>query len=151
MTRISKKKLKSSVSEAIGAQLLGSIIHARTKRDAHALLTELLTSSERIMLAKRFAIIAMLARGYSFTQIEKLLETSSDTVVRISRDVRIGKYPALVQYAKNNPKKIEGESFLSLLEKLLAAGMPPRGKGRWAAFKRGALKGTYANPSNYPD
>lgn len=87
----------------------------------------------------------MLVRGYSFTQIEKLLETSTDTIARIQRDVRLGKYPALVQYAKNNPKKFEGESFLGLLETLLEVGMPPRGRGRWTTLKRGARKGTYSS------
>ena len=145
MTRISKKKLKSDVLEAVVMQLLESIVYARTKREASILVNELLTETERVMLAKRLASIAMLARGYSFSQIETLLEISPDTVSRMWRRMRLVEYPHLVKHLRLNPKKFEGETFLDVLEKILSAGMPPRGRGRWDAFKR------MARSTEYPD
>ncbi len=136
MTRISKKKLQDPVRDSIGDHLLMSIVHARTKREAGTLVTELLTSSERTMLAKRFAIIAMLVRGYSAPQIEEVLKVRPDTVGRIWRDIRKGRYASIIRYAKNNPKKFEGESFSELLTKFLQAGLPPRGRGKKAYFDR---------------
>lgn len=136
MTRISKKKLEEIVRQSISDQLLMSIVHARTRREAEALLTELLGTSERTMLAKRFAIVAMLVRGYSAPQIEEMLKVSPDTVGRVWRDIRTGRYPSVIRYAKNNPKKFEGESFSDLLTKFLEAGLPPRGRGKKAYFER---------------
>lgn len=144
VTRISKKKLADETLRAMSDQFLMSIVHVRTKRDALALINELLSKTERIMLAKRFAIIAMLARGYSFSQIEDLLKVSPDTVVRIWRDAKEGRYAHVARYARNNPKKFEGGSFIDLLETLLRAGMPPRaGKGRWSVINRLARDSEY--------
>ena len=136
MTRISRKKLQEPVKQSIGDQLLMSIVHARTKREAGALLTELLGASERTMLAKRFAIVVMLVRNYSAPQIEEMLKVSPDTVGRVWRDIRKGRYLSVIRYAKNNPKKFEGESFSDLLTKFLQAGLPPRGRGKKAYFDK---------------
>ncbi len=140
MAYVSKKKPKQHVIDAMSEQLLMSVVHARTKKDAVALLTELLSETERTMLAKRFAVIAMLARNYSFTQIEGLLKMSPDTVVRLWKKMKNGEYERLLRYARNNPKKFEEETFLDLLEKLLQAGMPPRGRGRWKWLKEGSYE-----------
>jgi len=136
MANISKRKVEVRVLETLNLQLIASIVGAKTRRDAHALVAELLTETERTILAKRFGIIAMLARNYSFEQIQELLKVSPDTVVRIWRQLRAGKLRCLTRYARNNPQKFEGESFMEELEKLLRAGMPPRGRGRNAFIKR---------------
>ncbi|MES2134753.1 MAG: Trp family transcriptional regulator [Patescibacteria group bacterium] len=143
MAHTSKKKLAPNTAETIGDYFLMSVVHARTKRDAYALIKELLGKEERIVLAKRLAIIVMLVRSYSAPQIEELLKVSPDTVGRIVRDMKKGRYAHVIRYAKNNSKKFEGESFLDLLEKLLEAGVLPLGRGRWDAFKRGARQSEY--------
>lgn len=143
MTRVSAKKVKQQVFETMSEQLIESVFHARTKRDAKALLRELLTDAERVMLAKRFAIIALLARGYSFQQIQTLLSVSPDTVGRLWREVKKGNYEALTRYAKNNPKKIEQGAFLRFIVELAEVGMPPRGRGRWAYFNKTVRQGKY--------
>jgi uncharacterized protein YerC len=139
MVRISKRKLSDAVKESIGEQLLLSIVHARSRKDAHALLSELLGSEERIVLAKRFATVAMLMRGYSIGQIEDMLKISPDTINRIWKDIQKGRYQRVIRYTKNNPRKFEGDSFLDMLEKLLQAGLPPRGRGRWAFLRAGTF------------
>lgn len=143
MTRVSKKKLRPDIAKRLGDQLIESIVQARTKRDAAFFIDELLTETERIMLAKRFAIIAMLARGYSFGQIEKLLKVSGSTIVLTWRSFKNGQYPHLVHYAQRNPKKVEGTSFVDLLESLMTI-MPPRaGKGRYRVLNRSIREGRY--------
>jgi len=136
MAHISKKKMQDTVRDAVAAQFFMSVVHARTKREAQALLSELLGDTERLMLGKRFAVIAMVVRGYSESQITELLKISPDTVARVRRNIRTGAYPRLIRYAKNNPRKFEGESFMELLEKIMQAGMPPRGSGRWKRVDR---------------
>jgi uncharacterized protein YerC len=145
MVRISKKKVERPVVEAMSDHLLSSIVHARTKRDAYALLTELLGKEERIMLSKRYATVAMLATGYSFSQIQKFLKVSEVTVITIWQDTKDGRYNHLVNYARNNRRKFEGDSLMDLLDSLLRAGiMPPRaGKGRWDYLKRSARTSEY--------
>lgn len=124
-------------------QLIESVLHARTKRDARVLLNELLTDTERVMLAKRFAVIAMLAHGYSFQQIQRLLLVSPDTVGRLWRDIKNGSHSTLIQYAKNNPRKLEQGIVLRFIEELIEAGMPPYGKGRWTHFNKTVRRGRY--------
>lgn len=143
MTRVSEKKVKQHVFETMSEQLIESVLHARTKRDAKALLRELLTDTERVMLAKRFAIIVMLVHRYSFQQIQTLLSVSPDTVSRLWREIKKGNYENLARYAKNNPKKIEQGTLLRFIVELAEVGMPPRGRGRWAYFNKTVRRGKY--------
>ncbi len=144
MVRISKQKIKKETAEAINSQLVSSIMHTHSKRDASALFSELMTDSEQVVLAKRFAIIAMLTRDYSFAQIQQLLKVSPDTIGRVWCSMKRGQYEHLVRYAKNNPKKFDGSSLSSLLDDLARGGiLPPRGRGRWKEFRRAARTSTY--------
>src|SRR3989344_691499 len=122
MVHISKKKLAPRTINALSDFFLVAIVHARTKRDAHALVSELFGPEERALLAKRFAIIAMLVGGYSTMQIADMLKVSPNTVARIWQNLKKGQYPHVARYAKNNRKNFEGESFMDALGMLLSVG-----------------------------
>jgi uncharacterized protein YerC len=143
MAHVSPKKVAQKAFSAMQKQLLMSVVHARTKNEGAVLLSELLTKTERVMLAKRLAAIAMVVRGYSIDQIMNTLQISADTVGRIRLGVQQKQWAHLVRYVRNNPKKFEENSFLDVLEKLLQAGMPPRGRGRWDTFKRATRTSEY--------
>ncbi|OGG44072.1 hypothetical protein A2841_02065 [Candidatus Kaiserbacteria bacterium RIFCSPHIGHO2_01_FULL_48_10] len=143
---ISKKKLATNTLEGITDYFLMSIVYARSKKDASVLVNELLGTEERTTLAKRLAIIAMLTHNYSATQIEECLKVSPDTIGRVWRDIKKGRYRHVVRYSHNNKKRFEGESLMDTLEKILTAGglMPPIG-GRNKILERLMRESEYFN------
>ncbi len=132
MPHISKKKIKKEVATELADQFLIFLSLARTKGEARILANELLSQTERVMLAKRLASVVLLVRGYSFTQIEDALGISRQTAVRIWKDMKAGKYDEIARYARDHTRHFKKEAFVDELIRVIHFGMPPRaGKGRW--------------------
>jgi len=128
MANISKRQLKRKVFEHINRQLLSQLTRYRTKKQARIFTEELLTKTEQVMLAKRLMTLVMLERGYSFSIIERVLKVTSKTVVKLQGERRRGLHSRLLaQYARRR----DSARILDVVEVLLQAGLPPRGKGRW--------------------
>ena len=94
---------------------------------------EMFTKTEQILYMKRFAILVMLERGYSFGVIKKALKVSQTTISLIQKARKLGKFNHTVSYLKTSPrqKQNSGSDFIDFLGVVLQAGLPPRGKGRW--------------------
>jgi len=130
MPHVSKKKLKTSVLRSIHRRFSKTVLQLKDTQHGRAFLDNLLTDTEKLMLAKRLAIIFMLNEGISTYHIHQTLKVSVSTVVRISRVLDRGGYLAVVQLFK---KKKIAQEFWHDVEKLIRFGMPPyAGKGRWA-------------------
>ena len=128
MANISKRQLKRKVFEHINRQLLSQLTRYRTKKQARIFTEELLTKTEQVMLAKRLMTLVMLERGYSFSIIERVLKVTSKTVVKLQGERRRGLHSRLLaQYARRR----DSARILDVVEVLLQAGLPPRGRGRW--------------------
>lgn len=141
MPHLSKRKIKAEIAETLSDQLLSFLVAARTKGDARVLAEELLTQTERLMLAKRLAVVVMLTRGYSFEQIEEALVVGPQMIARIWKEMKDGRYQKIVRYARDYTAHFKQVSFWSTLEKALAMGLPPRaGRGRWK-FLNKSLEG----------
>lgn len=137
MSHISKKPIKKEVADALVDQLLTFLTTLYTKREARVLVRELLTQTERIMLAKRLAVIVLIERGYSFAQIEQLLRVTPQTVARIWKEKRTGRYTKIARYARSKTSHFKREGMWDGLERVLRLGMPPRiGPGRRGALMR---------------
>ncbi len=106
---------------------LQKLISKTTTDSAGAVLSSLLTPTERVMLTKRFATIYFLNKGMTPYEIWNLLKLSPSTVSRINNDYKNGNYNPLIRVFKKSLTK----DFFELLEVILAAGLPPRGKDRW--------------------
>ena len=65
MTHVSKQKLKEEDFRKIYDQLISIFDTAGDDKRSDSLLKEFLTYAEKIMLAKRFAILCMLEEGVS--------------------------------------------------------------------------------------
>ena len=76
-----------------------------TKVQRRAFFDAMLTPTERIMLSKRFAIIYMLAKGYSFSAIQETLRVSPSTVARIWEAIQKGKYVEMVRRVRTTGDK----------------------------------------------
>lgn len=132
MSYVSKKALSPDVKKRIHDNIIRTIAKSDTKREAVDLLEELLTDTERLMLAKRLAMIFMLAEDISPYRIHKTLLVSRSTAYRFAKEVDSGKYSYLQKIVKQ--KRIR-EDLWDDIEKLLRAGLPPiAGRGRWSVL-----------------
>lgn len=116
-------KMNSRLYEAAAA--------LKDKELSRLFLGDLLSSTERVMLAKRLAVILMLFNSYPFTAIERTLKVSPSTVVRLWKRMKKGDFKNIRDIIMDAKKK---GGFFDDLEILLQAGMPPRGRGRWKWF-----------------
>ena len=125
MPHVSKKLLRKDLFLNINKELIKAINDLAKAGQVKIVFDGLFTKTEKLMLSKRFAIIAMLDRGESIYAIEQMLKVSPSTVARIA-----------VNYEKGMYSKILGEikkqnSFWTQLEKIL----PPRvGRNRFKNF-----------------
>ena len=127
MPHISNKKIKDEFYEKIYSQLVSIFDTAGSNLQSNVLLKEFLTYTEKIMFAKRLAILFMLNEGVSKNYISHVLLVSPSTIARISLKYEQGKYLYLSRIIKKNHKNI-----WDYMEKIITAGLPPKiGRGRW--------------------
>lgn len=127
MPHISSKKLKRETLNKLYDQFGKALEKSTYRSGAKLFLNDLLTHTEKIMLAKRFAVIYLLAQDIPTSYIAESLGMSYTTILKMSLKYDIGKYSALL-------KTIEKErtDIWKILEKILRAGLPPiAGRGRW--------------------
>jgi len=127
MPHISSKKLKKENLQKLYDEFSVALEKSAKKSWAKLFLNDFLTRTEKIMLAKRFAVIYLLAKDVPVSYIAEALCMSPTTISRMSLKYEIGKYSSLLKAIKTEDKDIWG-----ILEKILKAGLPPiAGRGRW--------------------
>lgn len=130
MPHVSSRKLDKTVSKRLWNQLIGTLKDAGKRSAIDGISNELFTYTEKIMFAKRLAIILLLDKGLPQHVISDKLKVSASTVTRISLGIDTGKYDIIL--------KVSGKKgVLDVLEKIILMGMPPRvGRGRWNHWGR---------------
>lgn len=88
MAQVSKYPISQSVYEQIFNLLLKIFSDSCTKTEANNLLEDLLTPTERIMLAKRLAIALLLSKKYQYQDISKILRVSKGTIAMINLSLK---------------------------------------------------------------
>jgi len=133
MPHISRKRVKKNIFKRMTNEFINTISGLKTRDDISGFLRELLTPTERVMLAKRLAIIMMLKRGYSFRAIEKALKVSPSTSSRFWKMTKTQPFDVIMKGIKTKEEK---KKFWEEIERLLRMGLPPRGRGRWTNVMR---------------
>jgi len=127
MPHISSKKLRKEHLQKLYNEFSIALEKSAKKSWARLFLNDFLTRTEKIMLAKRFAVIYLLSKDLPASYISESLYMSPATISRMSLKYGIGKYSSLLKTIKN-----EEGNIWKILEKILKAGLPPRaGRGRW--------------------
>ena|SRR3989344_6942197 len=127
MPHISSKKFKKETLQRLYNEFNSAIEKSARKSWTKFFLSDFLTRTEKIMLAKRFAVICLLSRDVPVSYISEALGMSPATISRMSLKYDIGKYSSLLKAIKS-----ENKDIWNILEKILKAGLPPRaGRGRW--------------------
>ena len=134
MPHISSKKLNSQLLKKLFGKLLTVLRQAQNKKYLSLVVNELFTSTEKIMLAKRLAIILMLANSTPQHKIVDILKVSPTTVAKTSLGIEIGKYEAILKISKQEKLDME-----KLVWNILTVGgiMPPKvGRKYWRKYTK---------------
>lgn len=116
MPQVSKKYLKPWVEKRMWQVLEKTFSRSRGHLEVRELLRDVLTPTERIMLAKRLASAILLLKEYDYRQICHVLKVSSSTVLSVFKQLNIagqGYRRAAAQIARDRQR----EEFFASLEK----------------------------------
>ena len=133
MPHVSRKRVKKHIFKRMSNEFVNAIASLKGSSEIRGFLNEILTPTERVMLAKRSAIVLMLRKRYSFLAIRRTLKVSPSTVARFWKMTKIRSFQFLLKEMRRKEKQ---KKFWDELEKLLRMGMPPIGRGRWANVYR---------------
>ncbi len=89
------------------------------KGDFSKTLYEILTPTERLMLAKRIGIVGMLIGNYSSREISLTFKVSTSTVANIQKQIEDRKFDHVATIFKNKEYR---KSFFGVLETLVTVG-----------------------------
>lgn len=133
MAHISKRSLKREHLDTLFDEF-NAVIASLQKTGSREFFDELLGPEEKIMLVKRLTAIMMFMEGNSSYRVWQLLNLSPSTAERIRLNYQRGAYKNIERQLRS--KRINYVRYWKVLEKVLQAGMPPMGRGRWkSVFK----------------
>ncbi|MEK7505309.1 MAG: hypothetical protein AAB597_00210 [Patescibacteria group bacterium] len=115
MPHISKNKLRDSILSRLDKEF-NSVIKQASPKIRAAIMSEILTPTEKIMFAKRLLLILMLRKKVPDFTITRLLQMSPSTVARFSLKAESGKFPKTGAWLESN----QGQNRLfKIIENLL--------------------------------
>jgi uncharacterized protein YerC len=107
MPHVSKHKLKPELLNKLSDKLLAIFQKAQKKDFLYSIFDELFTETEKIMFAKRLAIVLMLDKKIPQHRIVDMLKVSPSTVAKASLKIDIGKYSVILKISKKEKIDIE--------------------------------------------
>jgi len=136
MSQVSKYPVSPKVYERIFEILFQAAVKIKNKKEAEEFFNDILSPTEKIMLAKRISIALLLVKKYDYRAIRRILHVSSPTIADVSASLRYtGKgYKQIVE------KLLEEEAIkdflLSVVEGIASLGsVGGKGSGDWRQLK----------------
>ena len=126
MTHISRQFLKSEAERQLILAMTEAVCFQGSASRRRKVTKELLTGVEKLMLAKRLAIICMLIEGVTYEEIARTLKVSSSTVARLQENLERGKYKEISRALHSNKTSTK---LLKLIETLILP--KQRNASRW--------------------
>ncbi|MCX6704964.1 MAG: Trp family transcriptional regulator, partial [Candidatus Woesebacteria bacterium] len=96
-----------------------SILSIKNRKELNGFLEDFLSPTERIMLAKRFAITVLLSKGRDYRSISTLLRVTPSTIAKMNLLMKYsgtGLIPVVERILKRDTTKIIWEEIKSLLD-----------------------------------
>lgn len=81
--QVSKKKLNKTIEKQIFNIFYQLIVDIKSLQEAETIMTDMLSETERQVLAKRLAIAIFLDKGRSYENIKNTLKVSSATIASV--------------------------------------------------------------------
>jgi uncharacterized protein YerC len=91
MAQVSRRMLKPGVWNRVFNLFLATFSNVKSKEELRIFIEDLLSPTEKTMLAKRFAIAILLAKGNSYDSIMDTVKVTSGTVSKVKILLRYGK------------------------------------------------------------
>lgn len=121
MPHISSKKLEQATVQELDT-LIASLVRDTGSQTRVNIFRELLTKTEKIMLAKRITIVFMLIQGASIYKIIHTLGISPSTAERYKNSYKQGKYKELSKWLLSLTKKGKRDKLITSLVSLAFTG-----------------------------
>ncbi len=90
MSQVSRSRLNPEVYKHIFSIFHSVLIQVKNSKQADLLISDLLTPTEKIMIAKRLAIAYMLERNFDYQTISLTLKVSTATVASVRKNILQG-------------------------------------------------------------
>lgn len=135
MVQLSRKLLKNEVKKDILENLWLAISTVSKKEEVVDFIHDILSSTERLMLAKRLAIAILLIRGWRYEDIKEFLKVSRTTIGNVRSNIERGGKGFRFIVEKLERKKSIGQ-IIRKSEKSFGIMPPIVGRGRWAWLYR---------------
>lgn len=135
MTKISRKRLESQVEKRIYEIFSETIVSLDNPQKVEEFFNELISPTEKLMLAKRLAIAILLEKGYTYEDIISVLKVSRTTIQSVSLWYKfrgIGYKKAVDKYIN----RIKKQDFIDNIEELLLKFSMPAAYGSLRYFKK---------------
>lgn len=135
MPQVSKYPVSKEVQERMFEIFWETIAGLENAQKASEFFHDLLTPTEKIMLAKRLAIALLLIKGYDYRSIVNTLKVSPTTI----GNVRLWLQTAGSGYRKAVEKIIKSEKqeeFFEKIEEVISKFIPPPPGTDWAKARR---------------
>ncbi|OGE06522.1 hypothetical protein A3I53_03090 [Candidatus Curtissbacteria bacterium RIFCSPLOWO2_02_FULL_40_13b] len=114
MSQVSKRVLTKQIENRLFQNFWELIADIKKPRDVQTFLEDFLSPTEKVMLAKRMAIVILLTKGYSHRSIASMLKVSTSTVTKFVLFLKIKSsgFQLLIQkYSKK-------QAFIEMVQEL---------------------------------
>lgn len=122
MPQVSKYLMDKETYERMFAVFWQTIGGLKGKKEAEEFFTDLLTPTEKVMLAKRLMIALFLTKGYEYREISRTLKVSFSTIALVNNWLKTEasqtfkeKLEALIRKEKRKEKLEDINDFLESL------------------------------------
>ena len=127
MVRLNRNRLPEDLLNELFRQL-NEVLGTFDAKQVDSFLYDLLGPEERIMIAKRLAIVVMVRQGHSLYKISRTLKVSPTTAEKISSEMSAGAFKNIVPLLQKNAKNYRAilktiNSILQLVDSLPRYGL----------------------------
>lgn len=99
MPKVSKWRVEPEKASLFKEDFWSVVTLLKDKKQVRSFLTEFLTPTERLMLAKRFQTVLMIRAGADYTTIKDRLHISVATIAKLTNQITDEQIPTVVELA----------------------------------------------------
>ncbi|MBI2404979.1 hypothetical protein HYV22_02265 [Candidatus Gottesmanbacteria bacterium] len=134
MTQVSRYPLRKEIEHRMGEVFLDSIGMVTSRKQVENFIEDLLSPTEKVMLAKRLSIALLLLKQYDHRTISKILRVGLETINKVNRSLQKGKggYQMVLGAVIRQEKYHE---FLQKIDDFLADLLPPAHRD-WSKWRK---------------
>lgn len=114
MSQVSKRVLTKQIEQRLFQNFWELVADIKKPQDVQTFLDEFLSPTEKVMLAKRMAIVILLSTGHDYRAISSMLKVSTSTVAKFALFLKI-KSPGFQLLIT---KYLQKQSFSQMVQEL---------------------------------